>query len=235
MRVPDHYRFLLFLLPFLSWLGGAIVAQEVSITNYTVKLDGRVELTVNSNAESYYLLQVRHTPTGAFEYTNSLTLGQEGTTQVTESLGAYPREHYRIIEGSVANPGDVDGDGVDDLTEFNELTDRSPLNAALPIDIADGTVAIDNFGTFQLLSLFRDQVAWSEYLNGKAYVKFIIADFHTDQPKIYFMDSNRHDQHADFAAAVNIEGIGERIRKGQVVLHPTSISSNGTLGTFAFA
>ena len=207
---------------------------QVPIESYTVGSDGRVRVRVSAHADSYYLLQLRHAATTDDFLPVSLTPGQDGPLTLTEPAAAYPRAHYRVLAYPRTAPGDADGDGVDDLTELAALPLRSPLNAAPPVARGDGTVALDQFDTFRALSLTRDRIQWSEFLNGKGYVKFIITDFYTEQPKLYFIDSRRHYLHADFAEAVGIDHLGEQIKKGQVIYHPQEVAASGQRGTFAF-
>ena len=201
---------------------------------YSVAGDGRIQLKIEGESDRYYLLHVRQDTGGDFTLTTSLTPGRAGRMTITEPAAAYPSAHYRVISYPNAAPADTDGDGVDDLREFGQLPRRSPLNAAAPVDRRDGVTALDSFGTFRELSLTKDRIAWSEFLNGKGYVKFIITDFLTDRPKLYFFNSDRHYLHADFAGVAGIEHLGEQVRKGQVIYHPASVAANGTLGTFAF-
>lgn len=208
-------------------------AQQVPILNYSTSSSDQVLLEVNSTIDKYYILQIRHHPDSAFELSTSMTLGQPGTTVITEPLSHYPIEHYQILEYSIQSPADTDGDGIDDITEYNNMPLQSPLNAAPSIVSDDGLLMIDSFTTFKSLSDTKDVVQWSEFLNGKGFVKYIITDFYTDKPNIYFIRTEKHTLHADFAAAIGFTYPADDI-KGQVIYHPTSISNNGTLGTFAF-
>ncbi|MCB0631965.1 MAG: hypothetical protein KDD15_19600, partial [Lewinella sp.] len=209
-------------------------AQQIPIQSYSVDAGGQVRLTVNSTADHYYLLKIRHQPDADFQLPTSMTLGQAGTTTLTEPMAHYPLEHYQVLEYPVSDPADSDGDGVDDITEYYNMPIQGPLNAAVPVDLNIGTAVIDSFTTFQKLSITKQHVQWSEFLDGKGYVKFIIVDFHTDQPKLYFIDSYAYDLHDDFAKAVGIDYLGDNVKKGQIIYHPTVLSNNGTLGTFTF-
>ncbi len=209
-------------------------AQSVPVRNFTVGPDGRAVLEVNADADHYYLLQVRQESEGERYTTVSLTPGRSGNLLLTERLAAFPTAHYRVLRLPNADPGDIDADGTDDLTEQADLPTRSPLNFATPIDFADGTVALDNFSTFQRMSISRDRIPWSEFLNGRGHVKFIITDFLTERPKLWFINSERYDLHADFAAAIREDHLGEQVKRGQVIFHPASVADNGELGTFTF-
>jgi hypothetical protein len=177
---------------------------------------------------------VKHSPSSEVELASSMTLGEAGRTIISESLGSYPQSHYQVLEFDIANPADTDGDGQDDISEYNDMPTQGPLNAATPIDIKDGTVVVDNLATFKKLSLTRERVQWAEYLNNRGFVKYIITDYNTDSAKTYFINSERHPLHKNFADAMGIEFLGPNIKKGEVIYHPTTVSRNGTLGTFTF-
>lgn len=213
---------------------GPISGQEVPVQHYTVSPDGVVQLEVNSTTEKYYILKIRHDTGADFELATSMTLGKPGTTTITESTRSYPLDHYQVIEYPIDSPADTDGDGINDILEFQHLPMQSPLNAATPVPMADGSVAIDSFNTFKALSITDDYVQWSEFLNGKVHVKYIIADFQTSNPKVYFINSNSYALHEDFADHFGISNLGDQVKKGQIIYHPTVVSDNGTLGTYAF-
>lgn len=229
------YKIVYFLLFFImaTPLCCSVFGQQVPIINYSTTIDGRVQLEVSSTTQHYYLLQVRHDSTQSFELTTSIQLGKSGTTTLTEPLAYYSLAHYQVLEYPIAAPYDIDGDGIDDISELQNFPTQNPINAAPSIAPVNGSISIDSFSTFNQLSIARDFVQWSEFLNGKRYAKFIITDF-TTAPKVYFINGNTHTLHADFANAVGIRHLGNDVKKGQLIYHPTTISNNGTLGTFAF-
>lgn len=208
--------------------------QVVPIVNYSVDDFNKIQLEVNSSVDKYYILKVRHDLQADFTILASMTLGESETTIISEPLGQYPKDHYQIIEYSISSPADSDNDGIDDVTEFQNFPTQSPLNAASEIAAADGSIALDNFASFKGLSITEEFVKWSEFLNGKVHVKYMITNFHSDNPEVYFLNSNRYSLHADFANSIGIEALGEQVKKGQVIYHPTTISANGTIGTYAF-
>jgi len=212
-----------------------VIAQEVvPILGSSVNDNGQIELEVNTNSDSYYILQTKDPQTGEFDLDVSINLGESGTMLLTESLSAKEVSEYRVLEFSKASPGDIDEDSLDDMTEYIQAPNQAPLNAAPTIEINDGLVMIDDFSTFKELSIRHELVQWSEFLNEKVFVKFMIVDFFTDHPKTYFVNSNVHDLHDDFARAIGIDNLGSEVKKGQIIFHPTVISSNGTLGAYAW-
>ena len=160
-------------------------------------------------------------------------MGKTGTTLITESLESYPSNHYQVLQYAINAPFDFDGDSLNDVVEYINFPTQNPLNSASSINIIDGAIAIDNLSTFNRLCVSENIVQWSEFLNGKRFVKFIITDLDSF-PKIYFINGNTHNLHADFANALGIDYLGPNIEKGQIIYLPSVISNNGTLGTFAF-
>jgi hypothetical protein len=208
--------------------------QQTPIINYSSDVNGQVQLEVNSSTANYYILNVRHHPDSAFVHKTSMTLGQANTTIITEPLGNYPEDHYEVLEYPIASPNDSDGDGIDDITEFNAMPVDNPINFADPIDEINGLTTINNLTTFNTLSIQLENVQFSPFLDGKKFVKYIILDFDTPDPKVYFINTNTHALHADFGAFMGVDHLAPSTEKGQVVYHPNVLSNNGTLGTYAF-
>lgn len=234
MKINATFKVILILQIFCCIAFVGYGQQQVPIINYTTNTNGQIQLEVNSTTAKYYVLKIRHNIDSTFEMTTSVTKGTSNTTLITEPLGAYPIQHYQVLEYPINMPFDIDGDTVDDISEFNNLPFWSPLNAGEPKDISDGLLALDSFNRFKELSVNNLLVQWNEYLNGIDYLKYLIVDFNSSSPKIYFINSNTHALHQDFANAMGIDHVGENVKKGQIIYHPTVISNNGSLGVFSF-
>ena len=52
----------------------------------------------------------------------------------------------------MANPDDYDGDGIDDITEFNNMPTDAPINFAEAVDFIDGATSMPDAATFILLA-----------------------------------------------------------------------------------
>lgn len=222
------FTFLIFL------LSVQLLHAQVPIQNYAVDVKGQVRLEVNSSTGKYYILQVRHHPDSAFTLSNSMTLGQAGTTIITEPLRAYPVNHYQVLEYDLSTPHDSDGDGADDVNEFNGMPLKGPLNAAPTLPAEHALATLNTLAAFQTVSTEDNGTPWVEYLNDVEYTKFIILDFFTTQPKIYFINSNTYDLHADFGNYLGVNHLSPTIIKGQLIYNPHILSANGTLGTYGF-
>ncbi len=212
-----------------------LFSQEVPILDYSTNINGQIQLEVASTEDNYYILNMRHAPTGDFVRSTSMTLGKEGTTIITESLESYPIEHYQVLEYSMDSPFDTDGDGLDDIIEFSDMPTLGPLNFAEQIDIVDGTVNINSLTTFKELSVTGVDIPFSTFLNGQEFVKFIIVDIDSDKPQLYFVNSVTHKRHKDFADAVGIDITAVDELRGEIIYHPAAVSNNGTLGAFTFS
>ena len=79
-------------------------------------------------------------------------MGEAGTTTLAENVAALPKERYRVEKYLLADPADVDGDCIDDITELDDLGSLNPVNAAGSVDLNDGAVALPDRATFETLS-----------------------------------------------------------------------------------
>ena len=73
--------------------------------------------------------------------------GEAGTTTLAENVEALPAERYRVEKYLIADPADVDGDCIDDITELGDPVGMSPVNAAAAIALNDGAVAVPDLET----------------------------------------------------------------------------------------
>lgn len=210
-----------------------LLSQEVPIVNYSVNENGQVELEVASSADNYYLLQMRHDPADEFDLFTSLTMGQEGTTVISEPLSAYPIEHYKVLEYPISSPQDTDNDSFDDVMEYGEMPTRGAFNNASPIDDDDGILTIDLLTTFKEMST-ANGIPWSSFLDGQEFLKFLIVDYATDSSRVYFINSETHLTHGSFANTVGINDWAPNVAKGEIVFYPSVLADNGTLGVYAF-
>ncbi len=208
--------------------------QEIPILNSSIDANGVIELEVASTENHYYILNIRHSPTGDFEWSTSMTMGQAGTTIIREPLSAYPIEHYQVLEYPVNMPVDTDGDGDDDVMEFQNLPAYNPLNYAAPLNISNGAIAVNSLDDFKALSASDTEVPWAPFLNDKEFVKFSIVNIHSETPAVYFINTETHTTHGSFADVLGIDAIANQVITGEIIYHPTTVSSNGTLGVFSF-
>ena len=142
-------------------LHSQFIAQvAVPIDNYSVNVFGQVQLSIEGESGKYYILQAQHSP--SFEWTSSMTLGVDGTMVISEPGTAYPLENYTVWEYDASNPGDIDGDGIDDITEFQNMPTDAPLNFAEAVDFVNGATSIPDAETFLNLADVNN-VGWAPF------------------------------------------------------------------------
>lgn len=219
----------------LSLLSYCCFGQEVPILSSEIDDYGNILLEVSSNEDQYYILVARHATTGPYTEWVSMTLGKEGTTVISESLSAYPTDHYQVLAYDIATPHDTDGDGIDDITEFNNQPFQSPINYAQHIDFIDGVNTINTLETFNDLSREGVEIPWAPFLNHREFVKFAIVEPLTDTPEIYFINTNSHPLHWQFYQAVEINTTEIDHVNGEIIYYPNIIGENGNPGVFSFA
>jgi len=232
----------LLLFNFLLWgMSFCLYAQEVPILNSSVDANGRIQIEVNSSTEYYYVLYTRHTVEDTTYLPVSMKLGESGTTTLSESLAAYPPEHYRVLRHRKDASADTDGDGISDIAEMNELGRLAPLNPAKPINTTEGLSCLRNKVAFSSLSYQGNEVLIDTHLEGLEFVKFYILDADTDHPSVYFMNTVKYRAHHLFARAQGIptggRGNGSDTNgqmRGEIIYHPRVLSPNGRTGVYRF-
>ena len=205
-------------------------AQSVTIDNYSVNSVGQVQLSIQGQADKYYVLHAGHSP--GYNWATSMTMGVDGTMVISEPAAAYPIENYTITEHDISSPDDYDGDGIDDVTEFNNMPTDAPLNFANPIEFIDGATSVPDAETFLGLATVND-VSWAPFLDGQLYVKFGILNRDTPEPKIYFINSNTYTIHASFWSGIGASVTGDD-SSGEIVFNPNTIHPNGVIGSYSF-
>ena len=204
----------------------------------TVVEVGAVPIVVESTTDEYFVLYVRHDLDAdtTFEVPVGVTLGQEGTTTLTESLEALPKERYRVEKYLVSDPADVDGDCTDDITELADPVGMNPVNPVPAMSFDDGAAAIPNRETYVSLAYKGDSGIDSHLRNLEA-VKFHMVDMNTARPSVYFMNTKTYRRHDDFSAAVGLEVNplhGHETMIAEMVYHPKAVAPDGSLGVYRF-
>ncbi len=167
----------------------------------------------------------------------SVTLGEDGTTPLVDGLPPLSPDRYRVEKYSVAQPGDIDGDCVDDLTELADLGTYNPVNPANAIDMVNGAVAIDSLETFQELSFNgTSQYMDLAYLQNLEFIKFYMLNTAADNPITYFINTNTTQNHGSFAHSIGMHiSAGSTFTKGEIVYHPNVRALDGSMGIYRFS
>ena len=223
-------KFILLQLSFLFLNSFSFAQEVVPIINYSVNNSGQALLSIEAEDDKYYVLTSEHSPD--FEWATTINMGVNGTMLISDPGGAYPLENYTVTEYDISNPGDIDGDGIDDITEFNNMPTDAPINFAQAIDFEDGATSIPDAETFMGLATINN-VGWAPFLDGQLYVKFGILDRDTPEPKVYFINSNTYTIHGAFFAGIGATVTGDD-GSGEIVFNPNTILPGGVIGSYSF-
>ena len=195
-------------------------------------------ITVSSTTADYFVLYIRSArpPYQTKGRPIQVKLGEEGTTTLSDNLAPVNVNRYLLEKYSVAQPGDLDGDCVDDVTELKDLGSYSPINSGKKIDLVNGAVFIESREAFQTLSFNGDTgIRGLEYLNGLEFIKFSIRDLSGNTPPAYFINSNTHKIHSDFDEAIGAPASRvNEVGNGTIVYYPNVAAKDGSLGVYAF-
>ena len=184
-----------------------------------------VPIVVTSTSDDYFVLYVLREVEGeAIELPVLVKLGGDGTTTLTENVEALPKERYRVEKFRVADPADVDGDCVDDITELEDFGNKNPVNPAPAIDITNGTVAIPDRATFEKVSDGIDV----------DYLKIVLVNMYTDRPSIYFVNTETHQNHGRFMDTIGIDREKDSVLSAQMTYDSELLAPDGSSGVYYY-
>ena len=187
-----------------------------------------VPIIVDSTTDEYFVLYAGHDldEDNTVDLPVSVTLGQTGTTTLSENIAALPAERYRVEKFLISNPADVDGDCIDDITELANPTSMNPVNPAGAIALSDGAVSIPDRETFEALS-FEGLIS-----DDFEYLSFILYGMDTDSPGVYFINTTPSIHHYDFVHAAGLDW--DQVLRGQIAYAPEATASEGKLGVYSY-
>ena len=212
------------------------VALPAAPTPTAVEVEA-VPIVVTSTTSDYFVLYVEHevqrrNNTTTVEYPVLVALGEAGTTTLSENVQALPKERYRVEKYQVADPADVDGDCVDDITELNQPRALNPVNPG-SIDAGDGVVILPDSKAFEpLLKNHSDEAI--RPLHAKFVVDGSRGGREVDRPSVYFM-SRAYSRHADFTEEVLGIPKPSAVVRAEIGYLPDLTSPSGTEGVFVFS
>ena len=219
---------------FTFFISYSLTGQDVPILDYSVDPFGQVRIEIAGESDKYYLLSASHEPDQQYESITSMTFGIDGNMIISESLSAFPESAYKVTAYSIDTPEDTDGDGKDDISEFNDLPTSSPFNFAREIPFNDGTAGIPDANTYSELGVIQDNIPWAPFLNNQEFVKFAIVNEDAEEPEVFFINSKTHNIHNDFLSTIGLDLYVDDITTGEIVFNPNAVAPNGTLGVYSF-
>ena len=178
-----------------------------------------VPIVVTSTPDDYFVLYVSHDVDGKeVEWPVLVKRGESGRTTLAENLEALPAERYRVEKHLVADPADVDGDCVDDITELGDPVGMNPVNSAATIAPNTGAVVIPDLETFEEMSY---------EFEGNLHVKFVLLDMLTARPGLYFQNSETYVLHFAFLRELDLQGV-----RGTMIYDPELTAPDGSPGVY---
>ena len=155
-----------------------------------------VPIVVTSTTDEYFVLYVTFDVDGTeLRLPVAVTLGGAATTPLSENVEALPAERYRVEKYLIADPADVDGDCIDDITELSDPLGMSPVNATPPVDFSDGAVSMPDLETYVEMSQLGDTEVHS---------KVVVLDPGSERPGFVFINAKTHETHQRFLDAMGI-------------------------------
>ncbi len=212
-------------------------AQTVlEITELHRLKDGRVQVSVVSSPEHYYVLSYNHEGLQAEDWKPvSIAFGDDAGTTLSDLVRTGPTHgYYRVEEYRRDDPADLDGDGLDDVTEMLDPRTLNPLNPAKVLDFSDGTSLVKDKATFREMSYKGLDVSRDRHLEDLEFVKFMFHNTHAGQPELYFLNTETHRVHFRFMDAVNIPRQNSRQMRGEIIFHPHLEGPKGKLGVYRY-
>ena len=186
---------------------------EVTVTS--------VPIVVTSTTNDYFVLYVSHDVDGSdVEIPVLVKRGSAGTTTLAENVEALPAERYRVEKYLIADPADVDGDCIDDITELGDLGNMSPVNPAAAIELSDGAVVVLDTQTYDALAV-------------GGYFKFGLIGMDTDRPSVYFINTKTHPTHQTFLDDRSINR--QRVILGAIAYNQNLVAPDGSQGVYRYS
>ena len=197
-------------------------------TPTAVEVDA-VPIVATSTIDDYFVLYTSHDVDGTdVEIPVLVKRGEAGTTTLAENVAALPIKRYRVEKHLIADPADVDGDCIDDITELDDLGSMNPVNRAGSLELTDGAVVIPDQETFESLGFANG--------GGVVDVKFVLFGFNTESPRVCFLNYNTYPGRAAFLKDVLGDGgleqnVLQAIR-GDLTYYPNLEAADGSLGVY---
>ena len=183
-----------------------------------------VPIVVTSTTDDYFVLYVSHDVDGKeVEWPVLVKRGESGATTLAENLEALPAERYRVEKHLVADPADVDGDCVDDITELDDLGNMNPVNPAAAIPLSGGVVVVPDAETFKAISYTS------------RYGKFVLIDMDTASPRVYFINKTIAWNHRVFLEAIGLDPDQDGLFRGQLNYDPEMVAPDGGQGVYFYS
>jgi len=217
---------------------GQVASQSIEIIDFELDRFDRPLVTVESDASLYYTLYALNPGASDF-HPVQMEIGTGERLTLSESLIALPREAYKVEARPISIPADQDHDGINDVEELLNPTSQAPLNTASSVDQLSGAITLKSSSDFLRLARARTTGDTSNQVDLYAVSKIYLVNNTSDSIQGYFVNTNEHEFHVDFANAVGIatrpNGVSfTEDMRGTLIFHPEVLSKNGVRGLYTF-
>ena len=234
-----HHRIALLFLSICSFaISVEAQGEQVQIATFSTDNFGRPLVTVPTDTDHYYILYAKNSNEATF-HAVSMAIGTSDSLVLTEPLIALSPTDYLVEAKLLANPGDEDKDGVDDVSELLNYPLSSPLNPAPSVATESGDILLESSLAFSRLA--KAGITGDSVNTGELYAvsKIYLTKNESDSMRGYFVNTNQHEFHVDFARAVGIPTQPNGVSfsddmRGTIIFHPEVISENGVRGVYSF-
>ena len=220
----------------LAPLSVFLIFSAHSPAQTTRVVGNKFEITVEDDPDHYVVLE-KSRRLGNWKPVAVAGAQAPDQLALTDPFVRKPNSFYRVRSVPNATPGDLDNDGRNDFQEGYAAF----LNAADPFPEVSGDIYLRDVERYNELSK-RDNFPGAANVRE---VKFLITDIR-DQPKLHFMNVNRHQFHHSFARDVLgfRSGLGafnsqtyfsnaaRRNLAGSLVFHENYIAPDGSEGIY---
>ena len=196
-----------------------------------------VPIVVESTTDDYFVLYaVQELDDVDVELPVLVKLGEEGSTTLSENIRDLPADSYRVEKYLVSDPGDADGDCIDDITEMQNYGDMGPVNRAQIFSDLLGAATIPDHETFEALSYKGQHILYLQHLAYHEFVNFYIIGINTDQPAVYFINTETTRSFMNARRLLGIDRFRESPHdvRGSIVYHPNLQARGGSMGAYSF-
>lgn len=193
---------------------------------------GLLHITVPTRIDSYYVLY-RNGTLEEIGRPIQIVTGAESEITFRERIIEGHDIYYTVSQYLRALPDDLDGDGIDDVTELDNPGFFSALNAARLVVEDDGAVMIPNVALFDSFSIAnaRGLDAASGTTQQPRIIKLVVSILPRREPAAWFVNSTQHAVHESFKGRSGVPCVGTCVH-AEIIQYPGLQLGDGSIGIY---
>ena len=177
--------------------------EAVGPPEVNLNVDGKLAVSVPSRSDAYYVLYELD-ETLKMESPIAAAMGTSDRLTFHSSRLAKGSKYFRVKR--YVEPGDLDEDGIDDVTELTSGGSMAPLNPGKPLHPDSGALMLETHEQFVRLSVDA-RLGNVRSAIGEQMINIIIGlPFdESDSPEVYFINTSIHRGHDEFLSHEEID------------------------------